>query len=353
MRDKLHKLLVTGCFVIAPVAAYAACPTYTVKSGDTLAKIAGANLASGYTINDLIEVNSIRNPDNVPVGAVLTIPCPSISQSSFAVSSGSTNEPVFLDANAPRRVQVAAVPTQSAVVQRPQRTGLLRNIFRRNAATETVQEVEQEVVVVEEPAQEVATLTTAPVAEVAPEPKAKRRFGLFKRKPRSTAQQVAVVEQPVQEAVTLTTAAVAEVVPEPKVKRRFGLFNRKPRSTTQAVSVPAPTQTKISPVPVRQQITQVPTTQTIVVDEPVEIIQPTWSASSGELLSDVVKRWGNIAGYRVFSGGDIQWRLRVPFSQTGSFEAVLDQLVKGFSTAPTPPTVRIYTNKVIEIGDVL
>ena len=44
---------------------------YVIKSGDTLAKIASS---FGVTMQSLIDLNNIENPDNVPAGATLEIP---------------------------------------------------------------------------------------------------------------------------------------------------------------------------------------------------------------------------------------------------------------------------------------
>ncbi|MFT4865655.1 MAG: LysM repeat protein [Ilumatobacter sp.] len=44
---------------------------YVIKSGDTLAKIASS---FAVTMQSLIDLNNIENPDNVPAGATLEIP---------------------------------------------------------------------------------------------------------------------------------------------------------------------------------------------------------------------------------------------------------------------------------------
>lgn len=50
--------------------------TYTIKSGDTLWAIAKKYLGSGSKFTDIVKANSdkIKNPNNVPIGTVLTIP---------------------------------------------------------------------------------------------------------------------------------------------------------------------------------------------------------------------------------------------------------------------------------------
>ncbi len=50
--------------------------TYTVKKGDTLAIIAQHELGSSKRAHEIVELNkkTIKDPDNVPLGAVLTLP---------------------------------------------------------------------------------------------------------------------------------------------------------------------------------------------------------------------------------------------------------------------------------------
>ena len=45
--------------------------TYTVKSGDTLSRIAAAH---GTTVAKLVEINGIKNPNLIRVGQVLRLP---------------------------------------------------------------------------------------------------------------------------------------------------------------------------------------------------------------------------------------------------------------------------------------
>jgi LysM repeat protein len=77
---------------------------------------------------------------------------------------------------------------------------------------------------------------------------------------------------------------------------------------------------------------------------------PRWSARQGEYLSDVLKRWGKKAGYTVILDGPAEWKLGVKFSEVGTFEDVIQQLVKGFARDGLPPSVRIHSNKVLKIG---
>ena len=80
---------------------------------------------------------------------------------------------------------------------------------------------------------------------------------------------------------------------------------------------------------------------------------PVWNAKSGEYLSDVIKRWGKTAGYKVIVTGHAAWRLGVPVREVGTFKETLERLVKGFATDGRPPSVRVFSNKVIKIGSVL
>lgn len=59
----------TGIAVLGLVAASGA--AYTVRSGDTLSELAERH---GVSVDSLVEANSIRNPNHIVVGQVLTIP---------------------------------------------------------------------------------------------------------------------------------------------------------------------------------------------------------------------------------------------------------------------------------------
>lgn len=50
--------------------------TYTVKKGDTLAEIARHELGSSKRVHEIVELNkkTLHDPDNVPLGTVLTLP---------------------------------------------------------------------------------------------------------------------------------------------------------------------------------------------------------------------------------------------------------------------------------------
>lgn len=80
---------------------------------------------------------------------------------------------------------------------------------------------------------------------------------------------------------------------------------------------------------------------------------PIWTARSGEYLSDVIKRWGKKAGYKIILTGSDAWLLHVPIKEVGTFEDSLQRLIKGFSAQGTAPSVRIFSNKVIKIGSIL
>ena len=87
-----------------------------------------------------------------------------------------------------------------------------------------------------------------------------------------------------------------------------------------------------------------------VVLKPAPKPLPRWSAKQGEYLSDVLKRWGKTAGYTVILDGPAGWKRGVRFSEVGTFEDVIQQLVKGFARDGLPPSVRIHSNKVLKIG---
>ena len=58
---------------------------YVIKSGDTLAKIANS---FEVTIQSLIDLNRIENPDNVPAGATLEIPAGILVISNLPTTTG-------------------------------------------------------------------------------------------------------------------------------------------------------------------------------------------------------------------------------------------------------------------------
>ena len=64
-------LLVCLLMTLWPASAFAAGGTYTVKPGDSLAKIAAAN---GTSIQALMSANGIKNPNLIYTGQPLTIP---------------------------------------------------------------------------------------------------------------------------------------------------------------------------------------------------------------------------------------------------------------------------------------
>ncbi len=78
-----------------------------------------------------------------------------------------------------------------------------------------------------------------------------------------------------------------------------------------------------------------------------------WKAQSDEYLTDVIKRWGKEAGYTVIATGTGAWQLKVPLTKVGSFEEALEHVIKGFSSQGHPPSVRVFSNKVIKIGSAL
>ena len=77
---------------------------------------------------------------------------------------------------------------------------------------------------------------------------------------------------------------------------------------------------------------------------------PVWRGKSGEYLTDVFRRWGKSAGYKVVKEGSDDWRLSVPVAVQGTFEEALQQVVRGFEDTGRPPGVSIYSNKVVKVG---
>lgn len=88
----------------------------------------------------------------------------------------------------------------------------------------------------------------------------------------------------------------------------------------------------------------------VAAPKPTPAPLPHWTAKKGEHLSDVLTRWGKKAGYNVIVDGPAEWKLGVRFAEVGSFENVVEQLVKGFARDGLPPSVRIHSNKVLKIG---
>lgn len=85
-------------------------------------------------------------------------------------------------------------------------------------------------------------------------------------------------------------------------------------------------------------------------DGPELISAPSWRASAGEGLVQVLIRWGRDAGYDVIVENGSDWRFGVPFRHSGSFRGAVDEALSGFSTAAVPPYVTFYTNNVMTIG---
>jgi LysM repeat protein len=84
--------------------------------------------------------------------------------------------------------------------------------------------------------------------------------------------------------------------------------------------------------------------------QPKPVPLPVWRGKSGEYLTDVIRRWGKEAGYKVVKEGVDDWRLSVPVAVEGTFEEALQQVVKGFEGSGRPPGVSIYSNKVVKVG---
>ncbi len=101
-------LLVSLALVIAPIASAAPADqtgvtSHTVKRGETLRAIAARY---GVTTQALMQVNSIRNPDLIQVGAQLTIPKTSTASTSRTLTTRITPAPA---------VRATAVPVAPGV----------------------------------------------------------------------------------------------------------------------------------------------------------------------------------------------------------------------------------------------
>ena len=68
-KNRLSRALVVGSTLVLLVALFSV--DYTVKSGDTLGKIAKEH---GVSVTDLVESNNISNPNLIHIGQVLVIP---------------------------------------------------------------------------------------------------------------------------------------------------------------------------------------------------------------------------------------------------------------------------------------
>jgi hypothetical protein len=125
--------------------------------------------------------------------------------------------------------------------------------------------------------------------------------------------------------------ATPKLTAKPLPKRMGGLLKK-----SETVVLPEPKATsKVKPL-------------AVIAPKPIPL--PVWRAKSGEYLSDVIKRWGETAGYTVIVGDGGDWRLGVPVQETGTFEDTLAKLIKGFAANGQPPAVRVFSNKVIKIG---
>ena len=86
--------------------------------------------------------------------------------------------------------------------------------------------------------------------------------------------------------------------------------------------------------------------------EPVQPVIPAWTAKAGEDFTTVLKRWGKIAGYRIVIRTSDVWALSVPIRLQTDFENAVAELVKGLGSGGRSPPVRVYSNKVIQLGGI-
>ena len=77
---------------------------------------------------------------------------------------------------------------------------------------------------------------------------------------------------------------------------------------------------------------------------------PTWSAKAGEDFATVLKRWGKAAKYQIVIRTTDAWTIGVPIRLQTDFENAVAELVKGLGSDGRSPPVRVYKNKVIQLG---
>jgi hypothetical protein len=164
---------------------------------------------------------------------------------------------------------------------------------------------------------------------------AARELGDSKRYPELLAANSSKVKSPetlrIGTVLTIPCATPEQAALAASQQKRAPWWKAKSGAETSAKAVPA------KPAP-----------EAVVKPAPVPL--PRWTAKKGEYLSDVLKRWGKKAGYTVILDGPAEWKLGVKFSEVGTFEDVIQQLVKGFARDGLPPSVRIHSNKVLKIG---
>ena len=76
-----------------------------------------------------------------------------------------------------------------------------------------------------------------------------------------------------------------------------------------------------------------------------------WTAKAGEDFTTVLNRWSKVAGYRVVIQGTDTWRINVPVRLHTDFENAVAELVNGLGAGGRKPPVRVYSNRVIQMGD--
>lgn len=77
---------------------------------------------------------------------------------------------------------------------------------------------------------------------------------------------------------------------------------------------------------------------------------PVWTAAQDEFLSDVLTRWGTVAGWTVLIDTTDAWRLKVAFRAEAAFDAAVAELIRGMGHDGVPPRVRLYPNQVLRLG---
>ena len=77
---------------------------------------------------------------------------------------------------------------------------------------------------------------------------------------------------------------------------------------------------------------------------------PIWSAKAGEDFTSVLKRWGKAAKYQIVIRTTDAWTIGVPIRLQTDFESAVAELVKGLGSDGRSPPIRVYKNKVIQLG---
>ncbi|WP_316014629.1 TcpQ domain-containing protein [Roseobacter sp. HKCCA0434] len=103
--------------------------------------------------------------------------------------------------------------------------------------------------------------------------------------------------------------------------------------------------------PVAEPVEVVADPAPIIEPAPTPIPMPTWRAEAGEFFTDVLRRWGEEAGWVVLVDTTEDWIIQVPVSEVGTFQEAVGRIVRGLGGSGTGrrPLVRIFENNVIKV----